>query len=92
MFKYNSLCFFKLFNMLLCCNHKQPFQSGFTNRHSTESALLRVLNDISLATDNGHCVILVLLDLTAVFDTVDHQILLSRLDSWVSIRGTALKW
>lgn len=41
------------------------FQSGFKTLHSTESALLKVFNDIFLATDSGDCVILVLLDLTA---------------------------
>ena len=45
-----------------------------------------------LATDSGFCVVLVMLDLTAAFDTVDHQILLSRLESWVGIQGGALEW
>uniref|UniRef100_A0A3B3HT18 Reverse transcriptase domain-containing protein n=1 Tax=Oryzias latipes TaxID=8090 RepID=A0A3B3HT18_ORYLA len=70
----------------------EVFQSGFKPRHSTESALLRVSNDIFLATDAGHHVVLVLLDLAAAFDTVDHQILLSRLESWVGLRGSALEW
>ena len=52
------------------------FQSGL---HSTKSALLRVFNDKFLATDSGHCVVLVLLDLTAAFDTVDHEILIGPL-------------
>lgn len=68
------------------------FQSGFKTLHSTESALLRVFNDIFLATDSGHCVVLVLLDLTAAFDTVDHEILITRLEQWVGISGTALEW
>ena len=73
-------------------NILEVFQSGFKTLHSTESALLRVFNDIFLATDSGDCVILVLLDLTAAFDTVDHDTLISRLEQWVGIRGTALEW
>ena len=47
--------------------------------HCTETALVRVLNDILCAIDNDHSVILLLLDLSAAFDTVDHSSLLSRL-------------
>jgi len=54
--------------------------------------LLPIFNDIFLATDSGDCVILVLLDLTAAFDTVDHEILISCLERWVGIKGIALKW
>uniref|UniRef100_A0A3Q3C7D3 Reverse transcriptase domain-containing protein n=1 Tax=Haplochromis burtoni TaxID=8153 RepID=A0A3Q3C7D3_HAPBU len=60
--------------------------------HSTESALLRIFNDIFLSCDSGESVILILLDLTAAFDTVDHEILISRLEQCVSITGVALKW
>ena len=60
--------------------------------HSTESALLKVLNDVLLACDSGNCVALVLLDLTAAFDTVDHNILISRLKKWVGVTGVALNW
>uniref|UniRef100_A0A3Q3IT75 Reverse transcriptase domain-containing protein n=1 Tax=Monopterus albus TaxID=43700 RepID=A0A3Q3IT75_MONAL len=73
-------------------NILETFQSGFKTQHSTESALVKVLNDIFLATDSGNCVVLVLLDLTAAFDTVDHNILISRLEHWVGIRGIALEW
>uniref|UniRef100_A0A8C4T619 Reverse transcriptase domain-containing protein n=1 Tax=Erpetoichthys calabaricus TaxID=27687 RepID=A0A8C4T619_ERPCA len=68
------------------------FQSGFKPLHSTETALLKVFNDILLATDSGDYVILVLLDLTAAFDTIHHSILLSHLEHCVGIRGTALAW
>lgn len=70
----------------------EVFQSGFKALHSTESALLRVFNDVFLANDSGDCVIIVLLDLTAAFDTVDHNILISRLEQLVGIRSTALQW
>ncbi|XP_037548511.1 uncharacterized protein LOC119425058 [Nematolebias whitei] len=73
-------------------NLLEQFQSGFKTHHSTESALLKVFNDILLATDSGDCVVLMLLDLTAAFDTVDHHILLSRLENWVGIQGPALQW
>ena len=57
--------------------------------HSTESALLRVHNDVLCALDEGKCVMLVLLDLSAVFDTVDHGILLSRLSKSFGVKGSA---
>uniref|UniRef100_A0A8C2BTF1 Reverse transcriptase domain-containing protein n=1 Tax=Cyprinus carpio TaxID=7962 RepID=A0A8C2BTF1_CYPCA len=70
----------------------EVFQSGFKSAHSTESALLRVLNDIYLSTDSGDSVVLILLDLSAAFDTIDHSLLLSRLESWVGLKANALKW
>ena len=54
-------------------------QSGFRPRHSTETGVLRVLSDILSAVDRGDFAELVLLDLSAAFDTVDHNILLQRL-------------
>ena len=57
------------------------FQSAYRTYHSTETALLRVHNDISSARDKKCMVVLVLLDLNAAFDTIDHNILLSRLRS-----------
>ncbi|XP_051939816.1 uncharacterized protein LOC127612987 [Hippocampus zosterae] len=73
-------------------NILEVFQSGFKTMHSTESALLRVSNDILLANDSGDHMCLVLLDLTAAFDTVDHSILLTRLQHFVGIGGSALEW
>ena len=70
----------------------EPLQSTYKSFHSCETALVRVQNDILLAIDNRHCVMFLLLDLTAAFDTVDHEILLKRLNSKFSICGTALEW
>ncbi len=70
----------------------EHFQSGFKAAHSTESALLRVLNYIFLASDMDDSVVLVLLDLSAAFDTINHSILINRIKSWVGLSGTVLKW
>ena len=67
-------------------------QSAYRKNYSTESALLRVHNDILRALDRRKDVLLVLLDLSAAFDTVDHHILLRRLRDRYGIRGDVLHW
>ncbi len=68
------------------------FQSAYRNGHSTESALLRVQCDIMEALDQGSMVVLVMLDLSAAFDTIDHGILLDRLQHSFGIESLALEW
>ena len=68
------------------------FQSAYRANHSTETALIRVYNDIALSIDNHKSVVLVLLDLSAAFDTVDHSLLLSRLSTRFGICDLALDW
>ena len=60
--------------------------------HSTETTILAVHNDLVRAVDNNRMSLLVLLDLSAAFDTVDHNILLSVLSRRFSITGTAFLW
>ena len=60
--------------------------------HSNETALLRVTNHILMRADKGEHSALVLLDLTAAFDTTDHSIVVDRLNKWVGISGSALNW
>ncbi len=70
----------------------EDFQSGFRPSHSTETALIRVTNDLLLSSDRGCISLLVLLDLNAAFDTIDHNVLLNRLENFVGISGSALAW
>ena len=67
-------------------------QSAYRQYHSTETALVKVANDILLDMNSQRVTLLVLLDLSAAFDTVDHEILLRRLTTSFSIRGKALEW
>ena len=67
-----------------------PMQSAYRKGRSTETALLRIQNDILCALDKGKGVCLVLLDLSAAFDTVDHTILLSFLEDFIGLDGSAL--
>ena len=70
----------------------EPLQSAYKASHSTQTALLKVFNDILLKMDNKELVFLTLLDLSAAFDTVDHMILLSRLSNCFGVTGEAIKW
>ena len=67
-------------------------QSAYRNRHSTETALLRVHHDITLALDGNACVALVMLDLSAAFDVIDHNILIERMEYAFGVTGPALSW
>ena len=67
-------------------------QSAYRPGHSTETALVRVMNDLLRAMDGGKLSILTLLDLSAAFDTIDHQILLQRLHLSFGLSGSALNW
>ena len=68
----------------------EMYQSAFKVLHSTETALLKVQNDILGAVDDNKSVILLLLNLSSAFDMVDHLILLSRLSLRFGIKGNAL--
>ena len=66
------------------------YQSAYRKLDSTETALIRVHNDIAIVSDQKRSVILLILDLSAAFDSVDHCILLSRLSRRFGVVGTAL--
>ncbi len=87
-----KIVFNQLNNYLNSNEYLDNFQSGFRVHHSTETALIKLINDIRFNSDFGKISVLVLLDLCAAFDTVDHNILLERLENWVGLSGMALKW
>ena len=79
--------------LLIHCEKNAPlpkFQSGFCKYHSTETALLKVQNDILTSMDNTEVTPLVLLNLSAVFDATEHSILLNILQQDFGVAGTAL--
>ena len=68
--------------------HQLAYRVG----HSTETALTRINSDIACEIDRGRGVILVLLDLSAAFDMIDHKILHDRMKKRLNIHNTALNW
>ena len=71
---------------------RDTFQSAYEQNHSTETALLKVQSDICEALDTGSMVALLMLDLSAAFDTLDHSILVKRFEYSYGITGKALQW
>jgi len=69
-----------------------PLRSTYRRHHSTETALLKVMSDILIAADDRQVTLFALLDLSAAFDCVDHNVLLSRLQSSFGPEGTVLAW
>ena len=66
------------------------YQSAYKSGHSTETALLSIKNDIHLLPSQGEATALVLLDLSAAFETVDHSTLLSCLLDWFGVGGSSV--
>ena len=70
----------------------EMFQSVYHQFHSTETALICVLNDVLLSLDQRKAAILVLLDLSAAIDTIDRQMLLDQLATKTGVVGVVLDW
>ena len=71
---------------------EEIYQSAYKAFHSTETALLKVTSDVLEQLDNKKVCFLILLDLSAAFDTIDHGILLKRLRVTFGLSGTVLEW
>ena len=73
-------------------NMHETMQSAYKKHHSTETALLYIQNDILNSIDQNKLVLLVLLDLSVAFDTIDHELLINRLSSRLGLSGCVLDW
>ncbi len=69
-----------------------PYQFAYRAGHFIETLLLSVTNDLLLAADEGDASVLLFLDLSAAFDTIDHDILLDHLERHCGITANALEW
>ena len=70
----------------------ESHQSAYRKHHNTETALLKIFNDLLLSADQKKISVLVLLDLSAAFDTIDHNILIERLRTTFGFDGIVLNW
>ena len=82
----------RLNNHLLLNNLNIPFQSAYKKCYSTETLLVRIVNDLLIASSKNTATIVMMLDLSAAFDTVDHGKLINILKTEIGISGCALEW
>jgi hypothetical protein len=73
-------------------NLQNTNQSVYKDGHSTETALLSIKNKIEISLAKGNPTILVMVDLSAVFDTIDHFTLLDCLSKWFGFSGSVMCW
>ena len=79
----------KLNSYINSSDTSNQYQSAYRKFHSTKTALLKIHNDIPTSVDAGK---VTPLDLSTAFDTIDHTVLLRRLDDWFGVTGKALDW
>ena len=80
------------FSYLSSHNHYNTCQSAYRPGHSTETALLKVVNDLFLSLNNSNISVLALLDFSSTFDTIAHPMLVHRLHTDVGFTDTVLQW
>ena len=86
------LCYNQILSHILSNPNFNSCQSAYRTSHSTETALTCMLDNIFHSSDEGFSTLLVSLDLSAAFDTIDHSILLSRLSTTFGVTGPVLDW
>ena len=88
---FERIVYHYLFDFICTNNILYDYQFGFRPKHSTQHAIITLIDKITKSLDNGDIVISLFIDLKKAFDTVDHRILLRKLYAY-GIRGTMLKW
>ena len=88
---FEKVMFDRIVNFLEKQNIFYEHQYGFRQKHSTSLAIIQLVHQISIAIDNKELSAGIFLDLSKAFDTVNHGILLNKLEHY-GIRGTALDW
>lgn len=73
-------------------NGFEDFLPDFRKHHNTEITSVKVINELPTAFDEGFFSVLVSLDLSTSFDSIDHHILLQRLECQIGIKGSTLSW
>ena len=73
-------------------NMEIPEQSAYKKFNSTETIMVKVINDLLISFDSKSATVLIMLDLSAAFDTVSHKKLMNILRDEIKIGGKALKW
>jgi len=87
-----KLALHRLWPHVMSTGNFSEFQSAYQAGHSTETALLKVVNDVVTSTCDRLTTVLLSLDISAAFDTIDHNILLDRISSHFVICRSALGW
>ena len=77
---------------MMSTSNFSEFQSAYRSRHSTETALLKVVKDVVVSACDRQTTVFLSLDISAAFDTIDHNILHDRISQDFGIRGTVLSW
>jgi hypothetical protein len=86
------VCLARLLPHVASTGNFSQFQSAYRKLHSTETALLKILDDLYRIIDSKSAAVLIGLDLSAAFDTIDHSVLIERLKSTFGITGMASSW
>ena len=81
----------QLMQSVRTANLEASLQSTYRERHSTETAIVKIVNDMLRSLDDHLCVLLIMLDLSAASDTIDHKLLLHRFETSFGIQAEAKK-